>query len=147
MRSYFCVLAVLLIGCATHPTVTDGQHGSSWPELIVDVSAEPLLLERGGTLHIRLTVTNERDTPVVKGFASGCIYGFAVRNSRGDRVAPPPPICTANAPVVTWAPGEVVTAEFTWTWDDPNIEPGYYSVEAGFGPLGEGGSAVEVQLR
>jgi hypothetical protein len=105
------------------------------------------VLDRGGTLHIRLTVTNESSAPMVRGFSSGCIYGFAVLDSKGNRLAPPPRVCTLNAPTVTYAPGEVLTSEFRWTWDDPSIEPGHYFVEAGFGPTGEGGPVVEVQLR
>ena len=147
MRSYFWVLAALLVGCSTTPTVIGDRPSSPSQELVLDVIAEPALLAQGGTLHIRLTVTNESDIPVWKGFTSGCIYGFTVRDSHGERVAPPPRICTANAPTRTYAPGEVVTVEFQWTWDDPNIEPGSYYVEAGFGRVGKGGPVAEVQLR
>lgn len=147
MRSYLWVLAALLVGCSTNLDVTDNHGGSRSRGLVLDVTAEPLVLERGGTLQIRLTVTNESDVPIVRGFTSGCIYGFAVLDSEGNRLAPPPRICTLDAPTVTYAPGEVVTREFRWTWDDPNIEPGDYYLEAGFGRMGEGGSVIEVQLR
>jgi hypothetical protein len=148
MRYYFCVLAALLMGCSTvdDPTANRNQSGASASALVLDVTVEPLVLERGGTLAIRLTVTNESNVSVVKGFASGCIYGFAIWH-RGDVISPPPPICTMNAPTVTYAPGEVITKEFEWTWDDPDIKPGIYRVVAGFGPRGEGPSAPPVEVR
>jgi hypothetical protein len=147
MLRFVWVLAALLVGCYTTPIVTDKQQGSTSRGLVLAVTVEPLVLERGGTLHVRLTVTNESDVAVVKGFASGCIYGFAVRDRNGDRVGPPPRFCTMDAPTVTYGPGEVAISEFQWTWDDSNIAPGDYYVEAGFGESGEGGAAVEIRLR
>lgn len=149
MRRYFFVLAVLSAGCATanNPMMNDNQEAYSVSGLVLDAVAEPLLLKRGETLHITATVTNETNAPVVKGFASGCIYGFALRNIGGELVAPPPPICTQNAPTVRYAPGEVVTLEFRWAWDDPDIEPGVYFVVAGFGERGEGELAPPVEVR
>lgn len=147
MRSIIWVMALLLVGCYTKSKLTDDQHGSPSRGLTLAVTADPLTLERGGTLHIRLTVTNESKAPLTKGFGSGCIYGFTVRDSDGNRVAPPPRFCTMNAPTVTYGPGEVVIAEFQWTWDDSNIAPGDYYVEAGFGEAGEGGPAVDIRLR
>ena len=148
MRCYLCALAVLLMGCAAvdSPTLNDHQQSSWAAGLVLDVVVEPLLLERGETLYIRLTVTNKSDAPVWRGFSSGCIYGFAIWHS-GELISPPPPICTLNAPTVTYAPGEVITGEFQWTWDDPDIKPGVYHVVAGFGPRGEGPSAPAVEVR
>jgi hypothetical protein len=153
MRKLLSIFVLLLAISGPHAwagecaSVPDNGRGSQSLELVLAVSVEPAVIEWGGTLQIRLTVTNESDAPVVKGFGSGCIYGFALRDSHGNRVAPPPRICTMNAPTVTCAPGEVVAGEFQWTWDDPNIAPGDYYVEAGFGAMGEGGRVVEVRLR
>ncbi len=149
MRCYFWVLAVLLTGCATvdDGTLNDNQQELSVSALVLDVEARPSVLGRGDTLYIRLTVTNESDAPAVKHFASGCILGFSLWNLQGELVAPPPPICTLNAPTVKYAPGEVVIAEWQWVWDDPNIEPGTYLLVAGFGPRGEHESAPSIEIR
>jgi hypothetical protein len=147
MRRIVCVMALLSVGCYASPPSNDGQQGPPPRDLALTVATEPLVLERGGTLHVRLTVTNESSAPVTRHFGSGCIYGFTVRDGHGDRVAPPPRMCTMNTPTVTYGPGEVVVAEFDWTWDDPDIEPGDYYVEAGFGEGGEGGPVVDIQLQ
>ena len=92
MRYYLYVLTALLMGCSSlgDPGVNGSQSDSSASALVLEVSAEPLVLERGRTLTIRLTVTNESDVSIVKGFASGCIYGFALW-SGGEIILPPPP--------------------------------------------------------
>jgi hypothetical protein len=153
-------MALLLVGCYTKPTLTDDKRGSpsrkpsesktqwiSASELVLDVTVEPAVIEPGGTLHIRLTVTNPRDAAVWTGFADGCVYGFTVRNGSGEIVAPPPRFCPQKPEEVTFAPREVVVLEFPWTWDDSKIEPGTYSVFAGFGVRAEGGPVVNVQLK
>jgi hypothetical protein len=127
----------------------DEPQRSSASGLTLDVEAEPLELRRGETLHIQLTVANTGETTVVRHFQSGCIYGFALLDAGGERVAPPPRICTANAPTVEYMAGEVVTLEFSWVWDDAELESGTYRLIVGLGRHGEVESApeVEVQLR
>jgi hypothetical protein len=138
------MIAVLLAGCITPD---DHPQRSSAQRLLLEVTTESSLLSRGETLHIQLTVTNESDVEAVKHFTSGCIYGFSLWNDQGELVAPPPPICTADAPTVKYAPGEVVIREFQWMWDDSEIKPGTYLLVAGFGPRGEQGPATSVEIR
>jgi hypothetical protein len=148
-------LMLVLAGCYTITAkhrpdslrAADNPNRVPASELVFDAEVAPALIERGDTLHITLAVTNKTDAPVWRGFASGCIYGFGIWNDRGELVAPPPRICAANAPTVTYAPGEVITAKFQWGWDDPKIGPGTYSVIAGFGPRGEDESAPPVEIR
>lgn len=144
MRYCYVIIAVLLAGCITPD---DEMERSSAPRFHLEVTAESMVLRRGETLHIRLTVTNESDAPAVKHFANGCIYGFSLWTRQGELVAPPPPVCTLNAPTVRYAPGEVVIREFQWVWDDPNIEPGTYLLVAGFGPRGEHEPSPSVEIR
>jgi hypothetical protein len=148
MWRYFLVPVALLIGCATvgEPTKNESQWILA-SELVLDVTAEPAVLEPGDTLHIRLAVKNPRDAPVWTGFADGCIFGFTVRNGLGEVVAPPPRVCTQRPEVVKFAPKEVIVAEFRWRWDGSKLAPGTYSVFAGFGVTGEGGPVVEIQLK
>ena len=147
MLRYTFILVLFLVGC--HTTGGDAPQHTSAPGLTLDVEAEPLVIGRGETLHIRLTVTNQGETPVVRTFASGCIYGYSLWNPEGELVAPPPPICTLNAPVVTYAPGESDIREFEWLWDDTQIKPGTYYLKAGLGGRAEieSAPAVEIQLR
>lgn len=147
------VLAILWLGCGSETfTPQDASPvettAATVDGLLVEVAVHPLVLKRGETLQIRLSVTNTASTPVRKAFSSGCIYGYTVRDNQGIRVAPAPRICTANAPVVAYAPGETVTQEYEWVNQDPSIRPGRYEVSAGFGRWGEGGPppvAVTVQ--
>jgi hypothetical protein len=160
MRWLILIVVVLLAGCITshsddqfqsNPRLVDEVENDiqlpSNSGFLIEVTAEPSLLKRGETLHIRVSVTNESDGPIVKCFASGCIYGFALWNQRGELVAPPPPICTLNAPTVRYLPDEVVTREFRWVWDDPSIRPGTYLLIAGFGRRGQNESAPPVKIR
>jgi len=143
MRYCLLIVAVLLTGCITD----GGPQRSSASGLAVDVEVQPSVLARGETLHVRITVKNESDAPVVRHFASGCIYGFALWSEEGELVAPPPPICTMNAPTVRYAPGETVNRKFQWVWDDPDIGPGTYLLVAGIGRRGEVESAPAVTVR
>lgn len=139
-----CILAIALLGCGTegitsqNPSLVDTEVAIV-DDLRVEVTVRPLTVEQGETLHIGISVTNTADTPVRMGFASGCIYGYAIRDTEGSKVAPPPRICTADAPIVTYAPGETVVQEFEWVYESPVIPPGRYAVSAGFGQSGEGG--------
>ena len=153
MTRYCLLIVLLVVGC----TGTDSQRNDASHDvgvldspptqgLVVEATTGTTVLARGETLHIKLTVTNEGDVDVVKHFASGCIYGFSLVNEQGETVAPPPPVCTMNAPTVRYAPGEEVTREFQWVWDDPDIEPGTYRLVAGLGPRGEQESAPSVEI-
>ena len=145
---YFALLILLsLTGCFT--TMQNEPPRSTVSGINLDVEAEPLVLASGETLHIQLTVTNTSEAPIVRHFASGCIYGFALLDVGGERMAPPPRICTLNAPTVKYMPGEVVTLEFSWVWQDAEIEPGTYRLVVGLGLYGEleSAPAVTVQLR
>ena len=137
MRYFPLLILLLLAGCSTTTTIQDEPQPSSASGLTLDVEAEPLVLGREETLHIRLTVTNTGEAPVVRHFETGCIYGFALLDAEGERVAPPPRICTLNAPTVKYMPGEVVTREFSWVWDDAEIEVGTYRLIVGLGRYGE----------
>ena len=138
------VLAVTWLGCGLDKTAPQGSssietNAAMIDGLLVQVAVHPRVLERGETLQIRLMVTNPGNTVTRKAFSSGCIYGYSVTDDGGVRLAPAPPVCTANAPVVTYAPREVVTREFEWVYEDPSIPAGRYEVSAGFGLWGEGG--------
>lgn len=57
-------------------------------------------------------------------FGDGCKYGFTLRDENGSIIAPPPPICTMDTPVVDYQPRQSVTIKRSWVWDDASIEPG-----------------------
>ena len=139
------IIALILVGCATSPGVA--PQSSSSTELVLNVEADPLTISWGESVHIRLTVENTNDAPVVKRFSSGCIYGFSLLSADGEVVAPPPRVCTANAPTVTYAPKSMVKQEFQWVWDDKDIKPGTYRLVAGLGRRGEGGPSIEIRLK
>jgi len=149
MHRYVLALSAFLIGCSGVDSTVGSDARSDLPPLQLKVSVEPTSLERGETMEIQFVVTNTSSEHVSKGFSSGCIYGYSLRNGDGDIVAPPPPICTANAPIIQYQPGQVVTRDFHWEWDDPDLQPGVYELVVGFGPRGEGDSAppVKVHLR
>jgi hypothetical protein len=145
LRHIPLIVALLLVGCVT--VKEDAPHSSLANELTLDVEAKPLTIGWGDSLHIRLTVSNTSNTTVVKHFGSGCIYGFSLWDSEGEHVAPPPRICTMNAPTVKYAPGESVQIDFQWVWDDMDIKPGTYFLLAGLGPRGENESAPPIEVR
>ena len=145
MPRIWLIVALVVVGCATSPGVAPQNTPST--ELVLNVEAEPLTISWGESVHIRLTVKNTNDAPVVKGFSSGCIYGFSLLAADGEIVAPPPRVCTANAPIVTYAPNSLVEQEFQWVWDNKDIKPGTYRLVAGFGRRGEGGPSIEIQLK
>jgi hypothetical protein len=127
--------------------VQDNTARFSDQEIHLNVSAHPLPLERGDTLYVIITAENTNNRTVVKHFANGCIYGFSLWSNEGEVVAPPPRVCTMDAPTIRYAPGEVVEVEYYWVWDDPGIEPGAYLLVGGFGPRGEYESAPPVEVR
>jgi len=139
------VVALVLVGCATSPEVA--PQGSSLTDLVLEVEATPLTLKWGESIHIQLTVKNTNDVAVVKEFSSGCIYGFSLWTADGELVAPPPRVCTLNAPIVTYGPNTVVEQEFQWVWDDKDIKPGTYRLVAGFGSRGVGNSSPAIEIR
>ena len=145
MPRVLSIIAVVLLGCTTSPGVSPPSAPST--ELELSVEAEPLTISWSESVRIRLTVKNPSDAPVVKGFSSGCIYGFSLLSADGEVVAPPPRTCTMNAPTVTYAPNSLEELEFQWTWDDKDIKPGTYRLVAGFGPRGEGGPSIEIRLK
>lgn len=153
MRCYYLVIALLFVGCTgTDSQRNDTSHDAgvvdspSTQGLVVEATTESTVLARGETLHIHLTVTNEGDVDVVEEFSNGCKYGFSLWNEQGELVAPPEPVCTMDAPTVAYAPGEVVTSDFQWVWDDPDITPGTYRLVAGLGRRGQQKSAPPVEI-
>lgn len=148
------VLTLGLVACSSTPdppSADDGREHLSQPGsesfgLDLAMTAEPTVIPFEGTIHITLTVTNDTDEPITHGFSSGCVYGFGLYDGNDRLVAPPPPICTMNAPVITYEPGEVVMGNFEWTWDDPGLKPGTYTLRAGFGPRGEFESAAPITI-
>jgi len=145
MRYIPIPILLVLVSCVV--TVNDAPRHAPATELTLDVEVEPLTITWGNSLRIVLTVANKNNKTVTKHFSSGCIYGYSLRTRNGEVVAPPPPICTMNAPTVTYQPGELVTKVFLWVWDDPSIEPGTYILFAGFGPRGDGKSSPSVEVR
>ncbi|MDH3198857.1 MAG: hypothetical protein OEO21_11530, partial [Candidatus Krumholzibacteria bacterium] len=110
----FLLLLVLLAGCAVTYERPDLQPAPEPSGLDLDATVEPLVLNRGDTLFVQLTVTNNSIATIVQHFGSGCIYGFGLWDSEGELVAPPPPVCTMNAPTVRYKPGGVVVRTFEW---------------------------------
>ena len=117
------------------PRNTAGTSG-----LVLEQNVTPAVMAPGDTLHVTLTVRNPGDAPLAVRFTSGCLYGFGLWDLAGDGggaiLAPEPPMCTMNAPTVTFAPGESREQSFTWVWDGSHPAPGSYTVRAGLGPRG-----------
>lgn len=154
---YFLFLLFFVSGCAVltyeNPIeIRKTPPNYSKPPLSSDLKLElwaaSTSLSRGDTLSVQLTVTNQHNSPYSKGFSSGCVYGFGLWSASGVLVAPPPPVCTMNAPIVKFEPWEVRSIEFRWVWSDSLIEPGSYQLYAGFGPRGiyESGQPIDVFL-
>ena len=143
------ILSVLLTGCADSGDSISNQEPIDSSALRIEATAAPTSLKRGETMEIELVITNTGDEPASRQFTSGCIYGFGLRNADGEIVAPPPPICTLNLPVVEYQPGEVVKHTFQWAWEDQDLEPGTYARVAGLGARGEMEEAppIPVELR
>ena len=148
MRYFALVLCVLFLGCA-------GGSDEKSEEFVVGkttglefgLAVEPQVVEPGATIAMVLTVINPREVPHAVQFTSGCMYGFGLWNAEGELVAPPPPMCTMNAPVVEFGAGEVVERRFEWVWDEGDVAPGTYFLKAGIGPRGEIESSAGVEVR
>ncbi len=149
-----CVLA--LVGCAgPSGEAEDGEGASSTGEqpgtkstgLRLEMKVEPRVLEPGESISIELTVLNPGPEPISVSFNSGCLYGFGLWNQDGELVAPESPICTMNAPIIRYEPGEVVKRSFRWEWDGRQLAPGVYEFRAGLGRRGQIESAPPVGIR
>ncbi|MCB1184772.1 hypothetical protein KDM41_15190, partial [bacterium] len=122
-----------------------GAPGASG--LVLTAEVGPLVLAPGDTLRTVLQVTNPGGDPLAVRFASGCLYGFALRDAAGAVVAPESPMCTMNAPVITFAAGESVVSGEVWVWDGAQPPPGEYDLTCGLGPRGEREHTTPVRIR
>ncbi len=127
--------------------MVDKRQENTAPGLRSQVTVDRDHVAAGETLVVNLSVTNEREVAQFVQFTSGCLYGFGIWHEDGELVAPPPLMCTMNAPVVEYGPGEIVAREFKWTWDGRSPAPGVYSLKAGLGPRGERDSSAAVEIR
>ncbi len=152
MRCLFGLL-LFLTGCSAILRDYSTQHNIEptrpliSSELRMELRAEPLILSFGDTLSIVLAVSNDSNQPFSKGFSSGCVYGYGLWNTESVLVAPPVRICTMNAPIIRYKPGEARTIKFNWIWNNPNVGSGKYDLYCGFGPRGEYESAPPVTVR
>lgn len=143
------VIGLLFLGCAgSGDEMANERQVVGRSGLTLGVEVESARLAVGETLVAVLTVANDRDEAHSVRFTSGCLYGFGLWDASGELVAPAPPMCTMNAPVVEFAAGEVAEHRFEWKWDGSSVEPGMYLLKAGIGPRGEldSSAGVEVEL-
>jgi hypothetical protein len=161
-RSFLILLVVLSIGssgCYTqiaHKTdSSEAEQGDAVSRVIPDdgleleLRSQPLIMKRGETLLLELTLTNTSSETVTRGSPNGCLYGFSILNPDGKRVAPEPRLHSQRPATVSFAPGEVVVINMEWKSKRRGIRPGKYFVHAGFGEDGMADSAppVEFELR
>jgi hypothetical protein len=161
-RSILILVVILWIGAlgcytqiAHHANSSDTEQGESVSQVIpddglkLDLRVEPLIVERGETLFLELTLTNTSSETVTRQSSSGCIYGFSILTPEGIRVAPEPKKCAIVEPIPGFKPGEVVVVRMKWRWRGHSIPPGRYVVRAGFGEFGMEDSAppIEIELR
>lgn len=109
-------------------------------QLRIDAKTSLAKFKAGDAVVVTITVTNETNSSIDLGVGS-CPSHFAVRDSNGNIVGPAAEVCTAQAIVKTFAPGE--KAEYTSTWHGEGfsttvgqtvyLKPGVYSVEGFFG--------------
>jgi hypothetical protein len=158
MKLYPLLVLFAFFGCGFHAVsesgrdVTSGNNYGDRPgldALKLDLEVEPLILEYGETLFIKLTITNNTSEIITGHFTSGCIYGFSILTPEGIRVAPELRVCTMNAPTVKFEPGEVVVRQLEWRSSGSSISRGKYLVRAGFGESGmiESPHPIEIELR
>jgi hypothetical protein len=147
LRYFALVMCVLFLGCAGGgDEKSEAFVGGNTTGLEFGLAVEPEVVKPGTTISMVLTVVNPREVPHSVQFSSGCMYGFGLWNAAGELVAPPPPMCTMNAPVVEFGAGEVVERRFEWVWDEGDVAPGTYFLKAGIGPRGEFESSAGVEV-
>ena len=158
-RLIFILVVTLWIGAlgcytqiAHHADSPDAEQGDAVSQvtrddgLKLDLRVEPVILERGETLYLELTLTNTSSETVIRRPSNGCIYGFSILTPEGIRVAPKPRECATIEPIPGFKPGEVVVVRMKWRWSGHSIPPGKYFVRAGFGEDGMTESAPPVQI-
>lgn len=146
---YLILTAIGIVLSACGNSTEPGPASRADPSgLRITVDAVPTRLNPGQSMTIRLRIENPGNDPITRAFASGCITGYGIHDRGGTMVEPSYRICTQNAPVVTYAPGQVVEVEYQWTWEESSLGPGRYEVVGGLGPYGEleSGPPVEIVL-
>lgn len=110
----------LLAGC--HGTEVPTQPGPSQARFEVSLNLESSTLAPGEPMHFTVAVTN---TGLARGalmFSSGCGTNFLVVDRSGviwDDLAMSNRLCTQDAPVLDFAPGETRTWSGTWDQQTP----------------------------
>jgi hypothetical protein len=101
--------------------------------LRVSVQAWPRVIRPGGALSIKITARNTSLSPVGRGFANGCVYGYGILDEAGRKIPVPARGCTQSPVYVEFLPGESKGTAFRWTWKRGSVPPGVYYVRGGLG--------------
>jgi hypothetical protein len=103
--------ALLLGGCGESRVVEPPGDPTG---LVGWVTVSPDVFQPGDEVRVEVGIRNPTTRPLTVGFTSGsCALGFVV-TSGAAIVAARPDVCTADAPIVELAPGQTISAEYTW---------------------------------
>lgn len=131
-REWIIVAAMLgVVACDDHATTLDSDFRS----LTLTTNVDPAAFAIGETVVVEIEAENRTEAPVSTGVTSGSCQMNAIVQYKGAwrRVADDR-VCTADAPVVSYDPGETRLARWEWTgsvvvdgvWE--SLPPGVYEI-------------------